>query len=48
MDLNDLIAAADYRDRHNTGVKKWARQCAEHQQQEIKELEDKEVRRMFQ
>lgn len=42
-----LIAAADYQDRHNTGIKKWARQCEYHNQLEIKELEDKEIRRLY-
>ena len=39
----DLIQSADYKDRHNTGIKKWARQIEEHQQREIKELELKEL-----
>ena len=45
--MNDLIATADYNDRHNTGIKKWALQCAQHQQREIKELQDQEIRRMY-
>lgn len=40
-DLDTLIAAADFSDRDNTGVKRWARVCKLHQQQEISALEKK-------
>ena len=43
----DLINAADYRDRNNTGVKRWARNCERHQQQEIEYLERKEIERLY-
>lgn len=38
----DLINTADYKDRKNTGIKKWSRQCELHQQQMIQELESKQ------
>jgi len=39
--MMDLINTADYKDRKNTGIKKWARQCELHQQDMIRELEEK-------
>ena len=43
----ELINAADHNDRHNKGIKQWAKNCELHQKQEIEELVMKRIKDMY-